>query len=35
MPLATKRAKAAKSPQERRKKQQCSGKQFPGRKAWK
>ncbi|GLT94661.1 hypothetical protein SLE2022_123900 [Rubroshorea leprosula] len=35
MPLAAKRAKAAKSRQEKRKKQQRSGKQFRGKKAWK
>ncbi|KAA8533240.1 hypothetical protein F0562_033227 [Nyssa sinensis] len=35
MPLAAKRAKVAKSRQEKKKKQQRSGKQFRGRKAWK
>lgn len=35
MPLAAKRAKVAKSQLEKKKKQQRSGKQFRGRKAWK
>ncbi|KDO82130.1 hypothetical protein CISIN_1g0036002mg, partial [Citrus sinensis] len=35
MPLAAKRAKVAKSRQEKKKKQQRAGKQFRGRKAWK
>lgn len=35
MPIAAKRAKVAKSRQEKKKKQQRAGKQFRGRKAWK
>ncbi|GAY43959.1 hypothetical protein CUMW_078590 [Citrus unshiu] len=35
MPLAAKRAKVAKTRQEKKKKQQRAGKQFRGRKAWK
>ncbi|KAL6969349.1 hypothetical protein U1Q18_029065 [Sarracenia purpurea var. burkii] len=35
MPLAAKRAKVARSRQDKKKKQQRSGKQFRGRKAWK
>ncbi|GFZ00031.1 hypothetical protein Acr_13g0014300 [Actinidia rufa] len=35
IPLAAKRAKVARSRQEKKKKQQCSGKQFRGRKTWK
>ncbi|KAG0495295.1 hypothetical protein HPP92_006289 [Vanilla planifolia] len=35
MPLATKRARAARSRQEKKKRQRQGGKQFRGRKAWK
>lgn len=35
MPIAAKRAKAARSRQEKRQKQSRAGKQFRGKKAWK